>query len=138
MDDYLGKPVQLHVLEEKLLAWLPQHAAHDNTVAAPAGESLALHGDMLQLLLETSRNDLAAIEQAAAQGHAPVAAQRLHRLLGALQIFISDPALGQAQRRLDDLQGDQPEEALQHLPGDLASLRQLLDRLERPASVAAG
>lgn len=138
MDDYLGKPVQLHALEEKLLAWLPRPLAHDDAATIPASEPLALHGDMLHLLLETSRGDLAAIEQAATQGHATVAAQRLHRLLGALQIFTSDPVLGQAQRRLDSLHGDQAGEALRQLPADLASLHRLLDRLERPAPAATG
>jgi HPt (histidine-containing phosphotransfer) domain-containing protein len=132
MDDCLGKPVQLHALEEKLLAWTARAAPLD--ASATTKEPPALHGDMLRLLLETSRDDLSAIEQALAQGNASIAAQRLHRLLGGLQIFTGEAALAQALQRVDELHGDRAGEALRQLPADLADLRKLLDRLEHPVS----
>ncbi|SFK82246.1 ATP-binding protein [Rhodanobacter glycinis] len=135
MDDCLGKPVQLHALEEKLLAWTARAAPLD--ARATTGEPPALHGDMLRLLLETSRDDLSAIEQALAQGNASIAAQRLHRLLGGLQIFTGEAALAQALQRVDELHGDRAGEALRQLPADLADLRKLLDRLEHPVSNGA-
>lgn len=134
MDDYLGKPVQLRALEEKLLAWAAHPDASDN---ASTDEPSVSHHAMLQLLLETSRNDLATIEQALAQGNTSVVAQRLHRLLGGLQIFTSDPVLAQAQQRIDELHDDRIDTAVQRLPANLADLRKLLDRLEYPVSSEA-
>jgi signal transduction histidine kinase/CheY-like chemotaxis protein len=135
MDDYLSKPVQLHALEEKLRAWLPPPASADE--ASPPGGPLALHGDMLRLLLDTSRGDLDAIGQAMSRGDAPAAAQRLHRLLGALQIFADGPVVERSRHLLDDLHGPRPGEAMRQLPAHVAELRGLLDRLEHPASTPA-
>jgi len=134
MDDYLSKPVQLQALEEKILAWLPQAAAptavRADTVAPP------LRGDMLRLLLETSRADLEALGQATAGANARVAAQWLHRLLGALQVFVDDPAIDEGRHLLDLLEGDQAHEAMQHLPAGIDRLRGLLDRMEQGVATA--
>jgi CheY-like chemotaxis protein len=127
MDDYLSKPVQLHALEEMLRAWLPPVGD------TPAGGQLALRGDMLRLLLDTSRDDLDAIGQAMSRSDAPAAAQRLHRLLGALQIFADGPTLERSRQLLDALHGAAPD-ALRQLPAHLVELRGLLEHLEHSAA----
>ena len=132
MDDYLGKPVQLHALEEKLLAWLPAPDMRA-TVLPVAEPKPALHGDMRRLLLDTSHADLDAIDQAALRGDANAAAQRLHRLLGALQVFVADAAIDEASHLLDELRGDRVAAAVQRLPDSLAGLRDLLERMRHDA-----
>jgi signal transduction histidine kinase/DNA-binding response OmpR family regulator len=135
MDDHLGKPVQLRALEEKLLAWLPPPDTQAAITPTPADQRPALHGDMLSLLLDTSHADLDAIDQAALRGDASAAARRLHRLLGALQIFVADAAIDQASQLLDELGGDRSAAALQRLPARLAGLRGLIERM-RPGAAA--
>jgi signal transduction histidine kinase/DNA-binding response OmpR family regulator len=138
MDDYLSKPVQLKALEEKLLAWLPHRVAPAETPRPPAGAQAVAHGDMLRLLLETSRTDLDAIGQAVARDDVATATQRLHRLLGALQIFVHGPDTERALRLLDRLHGPHAHDALQELPACLADLRRALDRLEHPSAAPVG
>jgi CheY-like chemotaxis protein len=133
MDDYLSKPVQLRALEEKLSAWLPSGAAADHA----AGGGPQLHGDLRRLLLETGQADLAAIELAAGEGDAPLAAQRLHRLLGALAVFGDDPLLDEARRLLDALEGDHPHAALRACAAGLGDLRRLLGRMTGEAVSAS-
>jgi CheY-like chemotaxis protein len=132
MDDYLSKPVQLRALEEKLRAWLPSAASGDEK--SPSGTPLALHGDMLRLLLDTGRADLDAIEQAVSRNDARAATQYLHRLLGAVQIFADGHVVEQSRHLLDALHGPRPDVVMQQLPARLVELRGLLDQLEHPAA----
>lgn len=137
MDDWLGKPVQLHALEEKLLAWTGCPAPPEaSAVNAPSAATLT--DPMRHLLLETSREDIRAIEQAIASGDAGAAARRLHRLLGGLQMVTDADALAAGMRRIDALQGEHGAEALRGLPADLVELHKLLDRLEPHTTDASG
>ncbi|MDO1529686.1 ATP-binding protein [Fulvimonas sp. R45] len=133
MDDYLSKPVQLRALEEKLSAWLPSGTA----AAHAAGDGPPLHGDLRRLLRETGQADLAAIELAAGEDDAPRAAQRLHRLLGALAVFGDDPLLDEGRRLLDALEGDRPHAALRACAASLDDLRRLLERMTGESAAAS-
>jgi signal transduction histidine kinase/CheY-like chemotaxis protein len=133
MDDHLGKPVQLHALEEKLLAWAAPPARADAPGVAKVlqGASIALPGDMLRLLLATSHDDLQAIEQAQHHGDTQAAARRLHRLVGGLQIIIGHAGLARTMQCIDALATGEAASAWSQLPECLEELRQQLDQLER-------
>ncbi|TNY26600.1 hybrid sensor histidine kinase/response regulator [Fulvimonas soli] len=130
MDDYLSKPVQLRALEEKLAAWLRADAAPQ------AADGPRLHGELRRLLWETGQADLDAIERATGAGDAALAAQRLHRLLGALAVFGEDPALDRARRLLGALEGEHPRAALDACAAGLGELRGLLERMAGEAAAA--
>ena len=134
MDDYFSKPVQLRILREKIERWLPAPAQihkpaniadHDNALA----ERPASYGDMLQVMLTTSRADLDAAEHAMASGDASLVSQHLHRLLGALPLFTDSALLDQGRELLDALRGPQVEETFAHLPDYIENLRSLLTEL---------
>ncbi|WP_329743130.1 ATP-binding protein [Dyella sp. A6] len=128
MDDYLSKPVQLKVLQEKLQTWLRPEgqtiSPSPSVATAPATQA-----DMLRLLRETSMADLDAIELAMANGDAATVARRLHRLLGALQIFIGGPDIGKARQLLDALEEGASPAALDDFPTSLARLREQVMQL---------
>ena len=132
MDDCLNKPLQLRQLQEKIEAWMPPAAASsppgiDPVLAAgtPAAES-APNQDMLQVLLETSRTDLHRLDLAIANGDPTTAAQRLHRLLGALQWFSDAPAIAEGRQWLEALEADDNAATLQKLPACIDALRNVL------------
>ncbi|KRE99478.1 histidine kinase [Frateuria sp. Soil773] len=149
MDDYLDKPVQLHQLAEKIAAWMPEQVqpqrpsagvppvAADRLFDDPAMQ--ALKADLLRTLRETGHADLLRLGQAIDDDDAQAAAQWLHRLLGALQLFCDDELLAEGRQWLEILQAGGEPDVLRRLPPYLDDLRQLLDRLDQPAaSLPAG
>ena len=142
MDDYLSKPVQLRLLQEKIERWLPAAQIpaitsdavppplDDSDTATPALPELgALRDEMLHVMLATSRPDLDAIEQAAASGETGQAIEHLHRVLGALPLFTDSPLLEEGRTRLNELHGPTAAQALAQLPTLSKNLRVLLNEL---------
>jgi signal transduction histidine kinase/ActR/RegA family two-component response regulator len=137
MDDYLSKPVQLRELERMVQSWMPPHAPPE--AVAPANASAiseagfgAAEAGLKRMMIDTGHADLGLLGQAVAGRDVHAAAQRLHRLLGALQLFTDAPAMAEGRILLEGLQGEQATQTLQRLPDYLPSLRELLDRLEPP------
>ncbi|MBD8898183.1 response regulator [Rhodanobacter sp. DHG33] len=134
MDDYLSKPLQLQPLERKIEQWMPRRgpdaaqAAPEPSPAADMEASQALRQSLLPMLVDATNADLDALGAAAIAGDAKIAEQRLHRMLGALQLFTDDPLLAEGERYLETLHagGTDP---LRSLPGYVGALRQLLARL---------
>lgn len=130
MDDYLSKPLQLQPLGRTIEKWMLRGAPDiAEAAAAPDMEaSQALRQSLLPVLIDTTHADLDALADAAATGDPEAAGQRLHRILGALQMFTDDPLLSEGGRYLEALHtGDVG--ALGNLPEYVRALRQLLARL---------
>lgn len=104
MDDFLAKPVQLHELGQKLSAHLEgrqgvreepaEYVAQPvDPIAVQLQFLMATFGDSAQVrhvlggLLETSRHDLAELDQALAHGDEAQARGVLHRVEGALALL---------------------------------------------------
>ncbi len=138
MDDCISKPVQLRQLQQKIEAWVPPETAfppHDagaGTALAALAPSALTH-DMLQVLLETSRTDLRQLELATIAGDPTSAAQRLHRLLGALQWFSNDPVVAEGHQWLEALHAKDAAATLQKLPAYVDDLQAVLAELGRGA-----
>ncbi|MFC5741047.1 ATP-binding protein [Dyella tabacisoli] len=140
MDDYISKPVQLRVLEEKLALWMPRPSAGDalpdlaDTAAtdfwSPESDLLGLRDDMLPVLIESTQTDLDHLQQAVSADDTHEAIQRLHRILGALQLFSDDPMLNEGRQWLGRLHGEQGKAYLQQLPPYIEALHRLLDTLK--------
>jgi CheY-like chemotaxis protein len=134
MDDYLSKPLQLQPLARKILEWMPNHdSSPAESPPGPASTpdmdaSQALRRSLLPMLAATAHADLDALADAIAKADAGVAGQRLHRILGALQLFTDDPLLAQGERHLEALHSAGTD-ALRVLPNYIEALRQLLARL---------
>lgn len=138
MDDYLSKPVQLGMLERKILDWLPSPddgvspgAEKTVTVVAPATAVDVLSQDIVQLMIETSRDDLAALERAVRADDPVMAGQRLHRMLGALQLFTDAPLLDEGRTLLGSLRGERGRDALPELAVYIRWLGKFLGELEQ-------
>ena len=135
MDDHLSKPVQLRQLEEKLAAWMPrvpagvpaEPAFYEDVFAEPGMQDL--RAEMLQVLMRTSEADFATLEQAMADGDAPLAMRTLHRTLGALQLFASGRVMTEGRALMEGLSGADARDALRQLPGYLKNLRTVLSEL---------
>jgi len=154
MDDVLAKPLQLLPLSQVLGRWLPEGgiaAAATNPAdawpgrAAPpagvpaAGDSPALHADMLRAFTSASRDDLRELRRSVEHGDPAAAALGLHRLLGALQLFDDGPLLGQGRKLLEALHGPAAPDTLARLPGYAAEVERLLAKLNRlPANQGVG
>lgn len=134
MDDYLSKPLQLQPLERKIEQWMPHRDSSTiETPTEPApvldtAASQALRLSLLPVLIETTNIDLDALDDAAANGDTQVAEQRLHRILGALQLFTDDPLLADSRELLEALHSGDPT-ALCNLPDHIGALHGLLARL---------
>lgn len=134
MDDYLGKPLQLQPLGRKIEEWMPHHDSTDaKTPPEPASmpgleASQALRQSLLPVLVDTTNADLDALADAVAAGDPEVAEQRLHRILGALQLFTDDPLLANGSQHLEALRSDGAD-TLHSLPGYIEAMRRLLTRL---------
>ena len=139
MDDYLSKPVQLRQLEEKIQQWMPQPAANpsDPADAPPAFEDdvfaepgmQTLRAEMLQMLIQTGNADLEKLERAIATSDSKQAAQALHRMLGALQLFTTDRVIADGRELMKGLAGEHANEAQRQLPAYLKNLRHVLTEL---------
>jgi CheY-like chemotaxis protein len=129
MDGCLTKPVQLRQLAAMLAQWLPQQDAP--TRAMPA-TTTSPRGAMRGLLVTTGRDDLDELARNVAVGDAEHAAQRLHRLLGALQLGVDETATARARTLLDLLQQGHTDDAMRQLPDEIERLRAMLDDLARP------
>lgn len=104
MDDFLAKPVQLHDLELKLARHLGV-AAPAGTPASPGDTAAYQHlallmeafgslrqvREVLHALLETCREDLAALDQAFARGDTAAQHELLHRISGSLRLVGEPP-----------------------------------------------
>ena len=145
MDDFLSKPVQLRQLDEKIEAWMPQQPAvipppdpvnsgAENGASGEAG-TFAPDANMLQVLIETSQTDLHKLDLAIVTGNTAAAAQHLHRILGALQLFTDAPTIADGRQWLENLHTEHAVETLQQLPTYAESLRQILGELEHPINV---
>lgn len=140
MDDYISKPVQLRALEEKLSLWMPRPpstnalpdpadmAALDPWLTGP--DLLGLRDDMLPVLVESTQSDLDQLLHAVISHNIPDAIQRLHRVLGALQLFSNDPILTEGREWLEHLHSEQADAYMQQLPPYIAALRRLLETLK--------
>jgi CheY-like chemotaxis protein len=134
MDDHLSKPVQLRQLEEKILSWMPRATTeptaapkHDDVFAEPGMQEM--RAEMLRMLVQTGDTDLRKLEQAVADGDSRQAAQALHRLLGALQLFTDDRVIADGRVWLERLSSDDAAETLREIPAYLKNLRNVLVRL---------
>ncbi|MDE1894678.1 MAG: response regulator [Xanthomonadaceae bacterium] len=145
MDDCLSKPVQLRLLQQKIASWLPREASM--AVAAPddGGGSadpqdspapLALPPPMLQLLVQTTQADLAQLAQALSAADFVAVEQRLHRVLGALQLCGDDPSLADGRRWLERRRADPASIDRTGLSACIEGIQRVLQRLEQ-ASVDA-
>jgi signal transduction histidine kinase/DNA-binding response OmpR family regulator len=143
MDDYLSKPVQLHELGEMIESWMPRGAppvqpaaSSPDAAKAAAGfagaELVALNPDLLRVMQETSEADLKLLDQAVASADAVEAEQRLHRMLGVLQLFTDSPLLVEGRQLLENLADENVGSALRRLPSYTGELRHLLQDLVRP------
>jgi HPt (histidine-containing phosphotransfer) domain-containing protein len=88
--------------------------------------------DLLEMMLATSHVDLQLLDQSVADGDVGEAVHRLHRMLGALQLFTDAPALTEGRHWLEDLQKNNDAATLQELPPYIDSLRRLLGELGAP------
>lgn len=137
MDDYLSKPVQLRQLEEKLRAWMPDlTSVRADDIETPFYEDVFtesgmedLRADMLQLLIRTSGTDLKDIEQAIIDRNSEKAARRLHRTLGALQLFATGRVISEGRALMESLAGPDADAAMRQLPHYLKNVRHLLRKL---------
>lgn len=148
MDDFLAKPAQLHELELKLARHLGVGRAPPAPVDPPvsaadsaAWRQLALlmeaYGSMhqvrgiLQGLLESCREDLAALDRAFARGDTAARNELLHRIRGALQLVGEPP--GGAVYTAADLPAGRVA-----LLGHVRWLEDLLESLGPPGAASAG
>jgi signal transduction histidine kinase/CheY-like chemotaxis protein len=129
MDGCLTKPVQLRQLAAMLAQWLPQQ---DAPIRATPATTTSPREAMRGLLVTTGREDLDELARNVAVGDAEHAAQRLHRLLGALQLGVDEATTARARTLLDLLQQGQADEAMRQLPEEIKHLRSVLDELARP------
>ncbi len=140
MDDYLSKPVQLQELRKMIESWMPRTSRLRPPAPSLSGTSgtgfadadlLALNPDLLGVMLETSETDLSLLDRAAADADIDEAERRLHRILGALQLFTDSPLLTEGRQLLEDLRDEDAGTTLQKLPAHTGKLRYLLRDLAR-------
>ena len=134
MDDHLTKPVQLHALQQKIAHWLAQagdpRQLGATTETEPQQPELdTFRPEMLRVMVQTSLDDLDALDRAIGNVDAQSAIEHLHRVLGALTLFTDDALIGEGRRQLAALHGDTPDAAMGMLPGLIQRLRALLSTL---------
>ncbi len=127
MDDYLGKPVQLRQLEEKLLTWMPLPAGGPDPFEEVGAQDM--RNEMRQLLQETGHKDLHELEHAVMTGDLRRAMQLLHRMLGALQLFADGEIITKGHALTEQLSSNEASATLHLMPGYIADLRRLLGTL---------
>ncbi|WP_158884577.1 ATP-binding protein [Rhodanobacter sp. L36] len=142
MDDYMSKPVQLRELDLMLETWLsnrsvetkPRHMAarKANEERDLPLEPTIVDEDMIRVMVETSWYDLRQLDQAVTAGDTVEAARRLHRMLGALQLFTDGPIVTEGRKWLEDLSKPDAGLTLQKLSPYLKRLDILIEDLDRP------
>ncbi len=150
MDGFIAKPVQLHELEIQLAAHLQQAGATAARAPAPpeppaassSYRQLALlmetFGSMrqvrevLQRLLETSREDMDALDRSLEQGNVEQQRELLHRIGGSLRLLAGDSGTGEPPS------GASNRERRDALVERLAELEELLDSLDPQATATEG
>ncbi len=127
MDDVLCKPVTLGVLDAVLKRWLPATSslADDPDGISPSDNAL------VAAMRTACEGDLAALQTAWLDRNADLAAQKLHRLTGAIQIFTTQSPAPEGRRMLDALQADPRAGTLAtlDLPSYVALVRTWLNTL---------
>jgi signal transduction histidine kinase/CheY-like chemotaxis protein len=106
MDDYLGKPLLLDPLREKLALWTDGTAGHMPADDLALQDEGAWRRNMLALFETESRDDMSRLDHALASGDTDAASRHLHRILGALQLFTDDVLLADGRRLMESPHGN--------------------------------
>ncbi|HEU4812869.1 MAG TPA: ATP-binding protein [Xanthomonadaceae bacterium] len=147
MDDYLAKPVPVATLAACLQRWLPQAAPGDvaagNESATPlpqlgqpaaldpavlaslTGRDDATSRQLLEDFMDTTADDLAALDAARGAGDAPAIASQAHRIKGAARL-VGALELAACADLLEAAAGDDDWDALLPLAADLPTAVQRL------------
>jgi two-component system sensor histidine kinase BarA len=107
MDDILYKPVSGQKLIEMILKW----CVREDTDSLP-GSRLAMPPEFRERLRQELRRQLAALREAALQGHAGQLADHLHQIRG-LTGYFGLPEFSDALQALEDAVRDDAQESIQ-------------------------
>jgi two-component system sensor histidine kinase EvgS len=152
MDDFLPKPVRIAELRAKLQRMLgaaaTSTAAPSATAAAPApgidldalresfGDDQVIH-TLIARFVRTTRGDLLTLGTLVAERRPADVAHWVHRLLGGLQVFGSNPLTAEGERLEHDLKSERRYDALNEALHFRAQVEAYLDRLEATGKALA-
>ena len=152
MDDFLPKPVRMAELRAKLERMLgaatAQVEAAAPAVAGPAfeidldtlresfGDDQVIHA-LITRFVRTTRGDLLTLDTLVAERRPADVAHWMHRLVGGLQVFGSNPLTAEGERLEHDLKSDRRYDALNETAQFRAELEAYLDRLEATGKTLA-
>jgi two-component system sensor histidine kinase EvgS len=135
-------------LERMLGAAATSTAALSATVAAPApgidldalresfGDDQVIH-TLIARFVRTTRGDLLTLDTLVAERRPADVAHWVHRLLGGLQVFGSNPLTAEGERLEHDLKSERCFDALNEVSHFRAQVEAYLDRLEATGKALA-